>query len=202
MDLDRSALAAGKSAEMPTMVDFGLFLKERPYYVLVTQRLAPGDISTHMFLGDIPWLDADGKVYDYLYKARERGIIIADTKFEFGIHEGQVILIDEVLTPDSSRFWEGTQYAPGKSQPNYDKQFVRDWLLDQAWNRTPPAPPLPERLESKSDLNISFLSKLVNFCNKFLNWSKFNNLSSIKKLVDAKLFEKNFSCLISSPLII
>jgi len=74
VSVDR-ALAAGQAAGMPTMVDFGLFLKERPYYELVTQRMAPGDISTHMFLGDIPWLDADGKVYDYLYKARERGIV-------------------------------------------------------------------------------------------------------------------------------
>ena len=69
------ALAAGKAAQMPTMVDFGLFLKERPYYQLVTQRMEPGDITTHMFLGDVPWIDADGKVFDYLYQARERGII-------------------------------------------------------------------------------------------------------------------------------
>lgn len=78
--------------------------------------------------------------------AAERGIIIADTKFEFGIRDGEVILIDEVLTPDSSRFWEGSQYAPGKSQPNYDKQFVRDWLLQQPWDRNPPAPKLPSTL--------------------------------------------------------
>ena len=86
--------------------------------------------------------------HDY---ARTRGIIIADTKFEFGIHDGQVILIDEVLTPDSSRFWEGSQYAPGKSQPNYDKQFVRDWLLEQKdWDRTPPAPALPDDIVQKT----------------------------------------------------
>ena len=82
--------------------------------------------------------------------AAERGIIIADTKFEFGIHDGEVILIDEVLTPDSSRFWEGTKYAPGKSQPNYDKQFVRDWLLQQPWDRNPPAPALPSEIIEKT----------------------------------------------------
>jgi phosphoribosylaminoimidazole-succinocarboxamide synthase len=85
--------------------------------------------------------------HDY---AAERGIIMADTKFEFGIHDGRVILIDEVLTPDSSRFWEGTQYAPGKSQPNYDKQFVRDWLLEQPWDRTPPGPALPDEIVEKT----------------------------------------------------
>jgi phosphoribosylaminoimidazole-succinocarboxamide synthase len=85
--------------------------------------------------------------HDY---AAQRGIIIADTKFEFGIRDGEVILIDEVLTPDSSRFWEGSQYAPGKSQPNYDKQFVRDWLLKQPWDRTPPAPKLPDDIVEKT----------------------------------------------------
>lgn len=85
--------------------------------------------------------------HDY---AAERGIIIADTKFEFGIRDGEIILIDEVLTPDSSRFWEGSQYAPGKSQPNYDKQFVRDWLLKQPWDRTPPAPQLPDEIVEKT----------------------------------------------------
>jgi phosphoribosylaminoimidazole-succinocarboxamide synthase len=82
--------------------------------------------------------------------AAARGIILADTKFEFGIHDDGVILIDEVLTPDSSRFWDGTQYAPGKSQPNYDKQFVRDWLLEQVWDRTPPAPELPDEIVTKT----------------------------------------------------
>jgi phosphoribosylaminoimidazole-succinocarboxamide synthase len=95
--------------------------------------------------------DLSFSVFQYAHDyAAERGIIMADTKFEFGIHEGKVILIDEVLTPDSSRFWEGTQYAPGQSQPNYDKQFVRDWLLEQAWDRTPPAPTLPPEIVEKT----------------------------------------------------
>jgi phosphoribosylaminoimidazole-succinocarboxamide synthase len=82
--------------------------------------------------------------------ARPRGIILADTKFEFGIHDGRVILIDEVLTPDSSRFWDAEGYAPGRSQPNYDKQFVRDWLLTQPWDKTPPAPALPDDIVRKT----------------------------------------------------
>jgi phosphoribosylaminoimidazole-succinocarboxamide synthase len=76
--------------------------------------------------------------------ARSRGIIIADTKFEFGCDkDGDIILIDEVLTPDSSRFWPAESYSPGKSQPSFDKQFVRDYLETLAWDKQPPAPPLP-----------------------------------------------------------
>ena len=75
--------------------------------------------------------------------ARERGIIIADTKFEFGIYEDEVILIDEVLTPDSSRFWPVDHYEPGRSQPSFDKQYVRDWLDRSGWDHTPPPPELP-----------------------------------------------------------
>jgi phosphoribosylaminoimidazole-succinocarboxamide synthase len=76
--------------------------------------------------------------------AESRGIIIADTKFEFGIIDGAVILIDEVLTPDSSRFWPVQGYQPGKSQPSFDKQYLRDWLSAQDWDKTPPAPALPQ----------------------------------------------------------
>jgi len=74
--------------------------------------------------------------------AGERGIIIADTKFEFGLLNGEVILIDEVLTPDSSRFWPQEGYQPGRSQPSFDKQFVRDYLESSGWNKQPPPPPL------------------------------------------------------------
>jgi phosphoribosylaminoimidazole-succinocarboxamide synthase len=81
------------------------------------------------------------KASDY---ARSRGIIIADTKFEFGIVDGQIILADEVLTPDSSRFWPAETYSPGGAQPSYDKQFVRDYLESIKWNKQPPAPALPE----------------------------------------------------------
>jgi phosphoribosylaminoimidazole-succinocarboxamide synthase len=82
--------------------------------------------------------------------ARERGIIIADTKFEFGLFDGKLILIDEVLTPDSSRFWPADQYQPGKSQPSFDKQFVRDYLETLDWNKTPPGPMLPPDVVAKT----------------------------------------------------
>ena len=82
--------------------------------------------------------------------ARRRGIIIADTKFEFGIFDGRLILIDEVLTPDSSRFWPADTYQPGRGQPSYDKQFVRDYLETLAWDKTPPAPALPEDVVMKT----------------------------------------------------
>jgi len=78
--------------------------------------------------------------------ARKRGIIIADTKFEFGLYEGKLLLIDEVLTPDSSRFWPADQYQPGKGQPSFDKQFVRDYLETLQWDKTPPAPALPDEV--------------------------------------------------------
>jgi phosphoribosylaminoimidazole-succinocarboxamide synthase len=82
--------------------------------------------------------------------ARQRGIIMADTKFEFGQSDGKLILIDEVLTPDSSRFWPADQYAPGKSQPSFDKQFVRDYLETLDWNKTPPGPVLPAEVVAKT----------------------------------------------------
>lgn len=80
----------------------------------------------------------------------EKGIILADTKMEFGLLDGQLILIDELLTPDSSRFWDLTGYQVGQSQPNFDKQFVRDWLVSQGWDREPPAPPLPDDIVTKT----------------------------------------------------
>jgi phosphoribosylaminoimidazole-succinocarboxamide synthase len=88
-----------------------------------------------------------GRAADY---ARSRGIIIADTKFEFGLYEGRVIWIDEALTPDSSRFWPAEQYAVGKNPPSFDKQFVRDWLESTGWNKTPPAPELPADVVAKT----------------------------------------------------
>ena len=76
--------------------------------------------------------------------ARDRGIILADTKFEFGFVNGELILCDEVLTPDSSRFWPADRYEPGGAQPSFDKQYVRDWLDASGWNHEPPAPELPD----------------------------------------------------------
>jgi phosphoribosylaminoimidazole-succinocarboxamide synthase len=82
--------------------------------------------------------------------AASRGIIIADTKFEFGLIDGVVTLIDEVLTPDSSRFWPAATYEPGHSQPSFDKQYVRDWLVESGWDKTPPAPALPANVIAKT----------------------------------------------------
>lgn len=75
--------------------------------------------------------------------AAERGVILADTKFEFGLHAGAITLIDEALTPDSSRYWDAAIYAPGRSQPSFDKQPVRDWLEESGWDKQPPPPDLP-----------------------------------------------------------
>ena len=82
--------------------------------------------------------------------AQSRGIIIADTKFEFGLIGDQVIWIDEALTPDSSRFWPADSYAVGKNPPSYDKQFVRDWLETTGWDKNPPAPELPHEVVEKT----------------------------------------------------
>ena len=82
--------------------------------------------------------------------ARTRGILIADTKFEFGRVDDQIILIDEVLTPDSSRFWPADQYCPGGSQPSFDKQFVRDWLESTPWDKNSPPPDLPDDVVRKT----------------------------------------------------
>ncbi|HAL46472.1 MAG TPA: phosphoribosylaminoimidazolesuccinocarboxamide synthase [Dehalococcoidia bacterium] len=82
--------------------------------------------------------------------ARSKGIIIADTKVEFGLIDGELTLIDELMTPDSSRFWDEIGYEPGKSQPNFDKQFVRDWLDASGWDHEPPAPELPDEIVEKT----------------------------------------------------
>lgn len=82
--------------------------------------------------------------------ARSKGIIIADTKFEWGRVDGQLILIDEVMTPDSSRFWPADQYAPGRGQPSFDKQFVRDWLTASGWDKNSDPPALPDDVVSKT----------------------------------------------------
>ncbi len=91
------------------------------------------------------------KIYQHARDyARKRGIIIADTKFEFGLEGDQLILIDEVLTPDSSRFWPASEYQPGRGQPSFDKQFVRDYLETLDWDKTPPGPELPENIVDRT----------------------------------------------------
>src|SRR5271156_3804885 len=91
------------------------------------------------------------KIYNFARDyARKRGIIIADTKFEFGLSDGKLILIDEMLTPDSSRFWPADKYQPGRGQPSFDKQFVRDYLETLDWDKTPPGPKLPDDVVAKT----------------------------------------------------
>jgi phosphoribosylaminoimidazole-succinocarboxamide synthase len=108
------------------------------------QRILGADIAAQA-------RDLSLKIYRFARDyARQRGIIIADTKFEFGLFEGKLILIDEVLTPDSSRFWPASEYAPGKGQPSFDKQFVRDYLETLTWDKTPPAPELPPEVVAKT----------------------------------------------------
>ncbi len=92
--------------------------------------------------------------------AESKGIIIADTKFEFGLYQNKVILIDEVLTPDSSRFWPKDRYRAGKAQPSFDKQFVRDYLETLDWNKTAPGPELPKEIVEQTSSNYQTLLKL------------------------------------------
>lgn len=102
-------------------------------------------------------------IYNYAREyARARGIIIADTKMEFGLDGDKLILIDELLTPDSSRFWNAEEYKVGQSQPSYDKQPVRDWLVEAGWNKEPPAPMLPpEVIEATTKRYVQAYEKLT-----------------------------------------
>ena len=95
--------------------------------------------------------DLSLRIYNFARDyARQRGIIIADTKFEFGLFNGELLLIDEVLTPDSSRFWPADKFQPGQAQPSFDKQFVRDYLETLTWDKSPPAPALPPLIVSRT----------------------------------------------------
>ena len=133
---------------------------ERPLLTPATKAVAQGEEVAHD--ENITEEEAAGIVGEEAYRvarsyaldiyrrgaglAGTRGVIIADTKFEFGLIDDEVILIDEVLTPDSSRFWPEGQYSPGRAQPSFDKQYVRDWLDEQGWDHTPPAPDMPEEV--------------------------------------------------------
>ncbi len=108
------------------------------------KQIAGGDLAEQARAASL-------KIYNFARDyARKRGIIIADTKFEFGLDNGKLILIDEVLTPDSSRFWPADQYQPGRGQPSFDKQFVRDYLETLDWDKTPPGPKLPDDVVAKT----------------------------------------------------
>jgi len=107
-------------------------------------------------VGDRPLLEELRRLSIALYElgaahARERGIILADTKFEFGRRaDGTIVLGDEVMTPDSSRFWPADGYEPGHGQPSFDKQYVRDWAAGSGWDKTPPAPDLPDEVVART----------------------------------------------------
>ena len=104
-------------------------------------------------------------LYEYAADfAQSKGIIIADTKFEFGIYDGEIMLIDEVLTPDSSRFWPMEHYEPGRSQRSFDKQYVRDWLETQPWDKQSTPPRLPDEIVSKTrELYLDAYARLLGF---------------------------------------
>jgi len=107
--------------------------------------------------------DISLKLYKFASDHAEKaGIILADTKFEFGMLDGELIIVDEMFTPDSSRFWPKDTYAPGKSQPSYDKQFVRDYLNTLAWDKTPPAPPLPVAVVEQT--RLKYLEAVTRLC--------------------------------------
>ncbi len=118
------------------------------------------------FVGDAVYEELRARSLD-LYRrgadhAADRGIILADTKFEFGFVNDDIILIDEVLTPDSSRYWPAEAWSPGAAMPSFDKQPVRDWLEAQDWDKTPPAPPLPDEVvEATSKRYIEAYERLT-----------------------------------------
>ncbi len=104
------------------------------------KRLVSADVADQA-------IEASLALYAFAAEAvAAKGLILADTKFEFGYIDGELTLIDEALTPDSSRYWDATTYEPGRAQDSFDKQFVRDWLIESGWDRNPPAPPLPQEV--------------------------------------------------------
>lgn len=132
---------------------------EEPIYTPATKATDGHDINiSPEEAGRIIGEDLNKKVAETamaIYKrgrdiAATKGIILCDTKFEFGMLDGELILADEVLTPDSSRFWPADQYEAGKSQPSYDKQFVRDYLEEVGWDKNSPPPPLPDYVIEKT----------------------------------------------------
>jgi phosphoribosylaminoimidazole-succinocarboxamide synthase len=137
-----------ESDKLPEPIFTPATKEERAHDINVTQEYIEGKIGKEIAnkLKSIS-ISIYKKAKEY---AEARGIIIADTKFEFGIYNGDIILIDEILTPDSSRFWPKEQYMPGCAQPSFDKQFVRDYLETLDWNKTLPAPNLPQDIVTKT----------------------------------------------------
>ena len=154
---DYLATGAVSGVELPDGLEESQKLPE-PIFTPATKAEAGGHDENVDFdraaeiVGDRSLLQELGRLSVAIYSraaehARERGIILADTKFEFGRdRDGRIVLGDEVLTPDSSRFWPADGYEPGRSQPSFDKQYVRDWAAGSGWDKTPPAPPLPDEV--------------------------------------------------------
>ncbi len=131
---------------------------EEPIFTPATKAASGHDLNISLeeaeqLVGEVAHELARRSVEVYRFareEAAQKGIIIADTKFEFGERDGRLLLIDEVLTPDSSRFWAADEYQPGRSQPSFDKQYVRDWLESTGWDKKPPAPVLPEEVVART----------------------------------------------------
>jgi phosphoribosylaminoimidazole-succinocarboxamide synthase len=132
---------------------------EEPLFTPATKASDGHDINIHPEeAGEIigkNWAEAASakalEIYEHARSiAESKGIILCDTKFEFGLYEGELMLADEVLTPDSSRYWPADQYTPGRGQPSYDKQFVRDWLETTGWDKNSPPPALPDDVVAKT----------------------------------------------------
>lgn len=132
---------------------------EKPIFTPATKATDGHDIniSREKAAGIIgnEWVDKGVSAAEQIYlRARDiawsKGIVLCDTKFEFGIIDGDLVLADEVLTPDSSRFWPADEYQPGRSQPSFDKQFVRDWLESTGWDKNSPPPPLADDIVAKT----------------------------------------------------
>ncbi len=132
---------------------------EEPIFTPATKATDGHDINISperagQMIGNSLMEAASGAAKRVYLRAREiagaKGIILCDTKFEFGALNGELVLADEILTPDSSRFWPADQYVPGRSQPSFDKQFVRDWLETTGWDKNSPPPPLPDDIVAKT----------------------------------------------------
>ncbi len=137
-----------ESDRLPQAIFTPATKEETGHDINVTQRYIEDEIGKDL---TIRLKEISISLYEKASKyAETKGIIMADTKFEFGMDNGELILIDEIFTPDSSRFWPKDDYAPGKSQPSFDKQFVRDYLETLDWDKTPPGPELPPEIVEKT----------------------------------------------------
>ncbi len=137
-----------ESSQLPTPVFTPATKAEEGHDVNLTPAEAQEKMGEELY-GRLKKLTLDLYTFAAAY-ARARGILIADTKFEFGWENGQIVIADEMLTPDSSRFWPAARYQPGKSQPSFDKQFVRDYLEGLDWNQQSPGPELPPQIVERT----------------------------------------------------